>query len=52
MSKEETSKPSMPEPASEPAPTGNPGTTTDLGPEPSTTSEPAPTGNEGTRGIK
>jgi hypothetical protein len=52
MSKGKTSKPQMPKPAPKPAPTGNPGTTTYMGPKPSTTSKPAPTGNQGTRGIK
>jgi len=35
-----------------PAPTGNPGTTTKVGPKPSSTGRPAPTGNQGTKSLK
>lgn len=43
----------IPASAPKPAPTGNPGTTTDVGPKPSTTTNrPAPTGNQGTKSLK
>jgi hypothetical protein len=44
-------KPQTSKSAPKPAPTGNPGTTTNVGPKPSSTTG-KPTGNQGSRGIK
>jgi hypothetical protein len=52
MSNEKTSQPQTPITAPKPAPTGNPGTTTDVSPKPSSTGRPAPTGNQGTKSLK